>query len=107
MKDLPHHMKKLNRRVVRSVHRLELEDEQFSEKMPNPPSERVRPKAQLRKQAKAKMKKERLARTPSVPTAEEKNKKMKDRVPVFDRLSHQKRGPKVGARSSKKKRPRV
>lgn len=104
MKDLPHHMKKLNRRVVRTERRLMLEDEEYETKIPSPPKRTARPKKQVRKQVKAAMKKEREARTPLKKTAEERNWEMKKRTPVFDR---NKAKPKMGARASKKKRPRI
>ena len=34
MKDLAHHLKKLNRRIIRSMHREELENEKFEEEPP-------------------------------------------------------------------------
>lgn len=130
MKDLPHHMKKLNRRIVRTERRMQIEDEEYIEppkqarpkkQMQKPvkaarkkaeepelaelPREKtVRPKKQVRKQAKATMRKEREARVPVKKTAEERNWEMKKRVPIFDK---NKMKPKVGARASKKKRPRI
>ena len=105
MKDLPHHMKKLNRRVIRSEHRLlESELEGIEEQLEFPLTPRIkRPREQIRKQLKSKMRKETLAHVPEHPTSEERNRQMKHRVPVFDRLSHPR--PKVGAKP-KKKAPR-
>jgi hypothetical protein len=100
MKDLPHHIKKLNRRIVRSVHREELEE---GFEMPPIPNWEMTAK-QKKKQAKQKIKKERLSRTPSDLTPEERNRKMKNRVPVFDRLNNAK--PKREL-PSKKKRPKI
>jgi len=100
MKDLPHHIKKLNRQVIRSTHREELEDEAFDLSMPSPP-EWERTERQKKKQAKARMRIERNARTPSPMTPEERNKKMQERVPVFDRNSAK---PK-SCRPSHKKSP--
>ena len=97
-------MKKLNRRVVRTERRLMQDDEEYEATIPSPPKRTVRPKKQVRKQAKAAMKKERDARTPLKKTTEERNWEMKKRVPVFDR---NKAKPKMGARASKKKRPRI
>lgn len=104
MKDLPHHMKKLNRRVVRTERRMVKEEEGYGEKIPAPPKQAVRPKKQVRKQVKTEMKKERKARSPQKKTAEERNWEMKKRTPVFDR---NKAKPKAGARASKKKTPRI
>lgn len=103
MKDLPHHMKKLNRRFVRSIHHEEMEDAAFESRMPSPPNWE-HPKAQMKKQAKAKVRKERLAREPIHKTDEERNREMKHRVPVFEKLSH----PKAkGTRPTHKKTPRI
>lgn len=96
MKDLPHHIKKLNRRVIRSIHREEMEE------MPDLPNWPETPQAK-RKKAKIAKKKEGLAHVPSHLTPEEQNKKMKHRVPVFDRNNAL---PKH-ARSSKKKSPKI
>jgi hypothetical protein len=106
MKDLPHHMKKLNRRVIRSEHRLiENEiDNMEEESIATHPTHIERPKEQLRKQAKSEMRKETLAHTPEHPTSAERNNEMKHRVPIFDRLNNPR--PKAGARS-KKKTPRI
>ncbi len=99
MKDLPHHIKKLNRRVIRSMHREEVLEEQ----LPEVPtwSETKREK---RKKTKREMRAEREARAPQKKTPEERNKVMqKGRVPVFDRNNAE---PKH-ARPSKKKTPRI
>lgn len=99
MKDLPHHIKKLNRKVIRSVRREERENEV---ELPDIPP-RKQTERELKKQAKSQTKAKRLSRTPSDPTPEERNKRMKKRVPMFDR---NKAAPKH-ARSSKKKTPRI
>lgn len=98
MKDLPHHMKKLNRRVIRSMHR----EEMLEEVLPELPAWETT-KKQLRKKTKNTVREERHAHRPSDLTADEKNKKMKKRVPIFDRNDA---APK-GTRSSKKKTPRI
>lgn len=97
MKDLPHHIKKLNRRVIRSLHREEIQEE-----LPDIPTWPVS-KKQERKKAKIKIKQERLAHTPSDPTPEERNKNMRKRVPIFDRQNAE---PKH-ALPSKKKSPGI
>jgi hypothetical protein len=102
MKDLPHHVKKLNRRVIRSVHREEMEDEAFDLAMPSPPP-RKQTERQIKKQAKERMRKERTSRTPTPLNPEERAKKMVKRVPIFDRNSAK---PKV-TRPTKKKTPRI
>ncbi|HSX10324.1 MAG TPA: hypothetical protein VLF94_01220 [Chlamydiales bacterium] len=99
MKDLPHHMKKLNRRVIRSMHREALEEE-----LPEIPTLPVSQK-EKKKKAKIKMRDETRARVASDLTPEERNREMKTgRVPIFDRLNNAK--PKH-TRSSKKKTPRI
>jgi len=102
MKDLPHHIKKLNRRVIRSVHREEMEEESFDENMPALPPRKESIEEQ-RKMAKRKMREERLSRTPVHLSEEERNRKMKARVPVFDRNNAK---PRV-AKPTKKKTPRI
>ena len=100
MKDLPHHRQQLNKKILRSLHREEVKEEQFPEIPPRPLTER-----QKKKQAKERVKQEKLARPPHLLTPEEKNKKMLERVPVFDRINHAK--PKEGARPTHKKTPRI
>ncbi len=100
MKDLPHHIKKLNRRIVRSMHREELEE---GFELPPIPNWQMTER-QKKKQAKQKMKTERLEHVPSDLTPEERNRKMKNRVPVFDRLNNA--VPKT-TRPTKKKTPKI
>jgi hypothetical protein len=102
MKDLPHHIKKLNRQVIRSIHKLELEEGADFEMPPIP--NRKQTVRQLKKQAKTKLKEERESRAPSILSPDERNKEMKHRVPVFDRTNNAQ--PKH-ARPSKKKTPRI
>ena len=107
MKDLPHHIKKLQRREIRSEHRLEREDDGYLASLPNLPTNSERPKSQLRKQEKIRMRQEKKGRAPTPATPEERSKREKTgRVPIFDKLSHP-HGPKMGARASKKKMPRI
>jgi hypothetical protein len=100
MKDIPHHMKKLNRRVIRSMHREEVQEERLPDVPTFPETKR-----QKRKKAKIKMRDETRSHPPTSPTPEERNKIMKKgRVPVFDRTNNLE--PKH-TRSSKKKTPRI
>jgi len=99
MKDLPHHLKKLNRRVIRSLHREEMEEGAYE--MPDIPPQKPTAR-QLKKKAKIKMRNATRSKTPSKLSPEERNKKMKKRVPVFDRNNA---APKH-ARPTKKKTPR-
>jgi hypothetical protein len=102
MKDLPHHIQKLNRRIIRSAHREELQEEEWDL---NSPYARKQTPAQIKKQAKSTLRKAGKAKTPSPPSPEERNRKMKKRVPIFDRNNDAK--PKVGARKTHKKTPRI
>ncbi|MGB7978288.1 MAG: hypothetical protein WCF19_03900 [Chlamydiales bacterium] len=98
MKDLPHHMKKLNRRVIRSAQR-----EEMGEELPDVPTW---PDSEKEKQKKAKQKMAAAtkARAPSDKSPDQRNKEMKKgRVPVFNRYDAQ---PKRSL-SSKKKNPRI
>jgi len=99
MKDLPHHMKKLNRRIVRSMRREEHEAEILPEIPTWPETER-----QKKKKAKVRMRNETNDRPPTKKDPEERNRTMKTgRVPIFDR---EKAAPKHAA-PSKKKTPRI
>jgi len=132
MKDLAHHLKKLNRRVIRSAHREEMEEEawdaaeEMAAEKTAPPIKKLTKKTgkrksasapkkrvaganklktkQLKKQAKSQVTKARKKRAPTPKTPEEQNRLMKKRVPVFDRNNEK---PKMGARASKKKMPRI
>lgn len=100
MKDLPHHMKKLNRRVIRSMQREEQEG------LPEVPTWPVT-KREEKKKAKQKMKAEREARVPAGKDPEERNRIMKGgrrgRVPVFD----QNKGTVKVTKPTSKKTPRI
>ncbi len=67
MKDLPHHMKKLNRRIVRTERRMQIDDEEYIEPIP------VRPKKEAKKPAKT------AVRTPKVDMEEEYAQPQKNR----------------------------
>lgn len=101
MKDLPHHIKKLNRKIIRSVRR-----EGFEEELPEVP---VWPDSarEMRKKEKRTMKAEREAHVPMDKSPEERNREMKGgrhgRVPVFDQ---NKPTPKR-ALPSRKKTPKI
>lgn len=101
MKDLPHHIKKLNRRIIRSMHQ-EVAEELLPELPTWPETER-----QKKKKAKIKMRDETRARPSSDLTPEQRNKIMKGgrkgRVPVFD----QNKGTTKRAKASQKKTPRI
>jgi len=101
MKDLPHHLKKLNRRILRSAHREELEA--LEEWMPNPFARKQTVQEQ-KKIAKRAQTKARRARAATPPSPEERNRKMKNRVPIFDRTNNAK--PKA-TRPTHKKTPRI
>lgn len=103
MKDLPHHLKKLNRKILRSFHREELENEGFVESLPPIPV-REQTEREMKKIKKRAHLKEREERIPVHLTEEERNRKMKKRVPVFDRINHAK--PRF-SKPSQKKMPKI
>ena len=98
MKDVPHHMSRLNRKVVRSSQREEIEEEFFN------PWAKPKTAAQQKKQTKAQISKVK-AKAPHTPlTAEEKNRRMQERTPVFDRWNN----PRArGMKATRKKTPRI
>ena len=101
MKDLPHHIKKLNRNIIRSARREEREEE---EELPEVPTWPETPQSR-RKKKKRKMKAQREAHVPMGKTPEERNKEMKKgRVPVFDRMNSNKTKHE---RPSRKKTPPI
>lgn len=75
MRQLPHHIKKLNRRVERSAHREEMEEE-FQAAFRKPMTEK-----QKKKQAKEAKKQEKLNRPLYPKTPDEKNELRKHRTP--------------------------
>jgi hypothetical protein len=100
MRDLPHHMKKINRKIVRSMHREQTEEE--AKKTGIPPYHQTN--QELKKIAKRELKEERESRTPIHPSEDERNRQMKERVPIFFDQNSQK--PKV-TRPTRKKTPRI
>ncbi|MBI5272433.1 MAG: hypothetical protein HY861_00430 [Chlamydiia bacterium] len=100
MKDLPHHMKQLNRRVLRSLRREETVEEISPDTTGMPRKQTIR---EQKKNAKRQTREERLSRTPVHASMEERNQAMKHRVPIFDRNNAK---PK-STRSTKKKTPRI
>jgi hypothetical protein len=77
MKDLPHHMKQLNRKILRSVQRELTDDELYTmapaeEHFRNPIKNKKKPKHPHHKPL-------------DIPTNDERNREMKHRVPIFDR----------------------
>jgi hypothetical protein len=99
MKDLPHHIKKLNRRVIRSARREEVE-----ETLPDIPAW-PDSKAERRKKEKREMKAAREAHIPSNKSPEERNREMKNgRVPVF---AWDNKGKVKHTRATKKKTPKI
>ena len=99
MKDLPHHMKKLNRRIIRSSLR---ETPEESAEIPGLPHFRESTE-EARKKEKLKMRDDTRSHTPIHASIEERNRKMKHRTPVFDRNNAI---PKM-AKPTKKKTPKI
>ena len=100
MKDLPHHIQKLNRKIIRSARR---EGGEELPEIPTWPETAI----ERRKKQKREMKAEREARAPMGKSPEERNKEMRGgrqgRVPVFD----QNKGSQKYQKGSKKKNPRI
>src|SRR3990167_4732072 len=98
MKDLPHHIKKLNRRMIRSVRRDMLEEE-----LPEIPTYEET-KRQARKKEKIRMRQEREEHVPIKKNIDERNQEMKKgRTPVFDRNTALPKSTKP----TRKKTPRI
>lgn len=91
-------MKKLNRRVIRSERNEKQPEELYL--TPPPP----RPESTEKRLYKQAMRKAKMAHVPSKPTEEERNHKMKYRVPIWDKDSHM--HPKV-QKPTRKKTPRI
>jgi hypothetical protein len=83
MKDVPNHMKKLNRQVVRSERRSKDQEETFADEFRRPESEK-----QKKKKAKLERKKEHEEHISMPLTPDEQNKKMNERVPLRKEESH-------------------
>ena len=99
MKDIPHHMRKLNRKVIRSEHHEKGVIKEDSLTAPNLQTEK-----QVKKQAKAQITKRRNARVPTHPSEEERNKKLAHQIPIFHSVGH---GPRKITRKARKKTPRI
>ncbi len=98
MRDLPHHMKKLNRKVIRSE-KLEAKQEEL---YVTPAA--IRPKSTEKRLYKQAMRTAKEAHVPEPLSVEERNHRMKFRVPIWDKDSHQ--HPKV-QKPTRKKTPRI
>jgi hypothetical protein len=105
MKDLAHHMKKLNRTVIRDEHRLEESDEQYRAYVEAPEAPRPQTDRQIKKQAKEAIAHKKEKQLPICKPKEERNWEEQHRTPVFEWNNHS--GPKKGARPSRKKTPRI
>ena|SRR3990167_984787 len=99
MKDLPHHIKKLNREVIRSAHREEMSEETYNATA----SSHKQTESEQKKISKRALTKERNERTPIHPSEEERNMQMRHRTPVFDRNNAK---PHV-TKPTRKKTPRI
>ncbi len=108
MKDLAHHLKKLNRQIIRSIHREEMEDEAWeSEQEASQPSPFAKKQTvkELKKQAKRSLTKTRKKRAATPRTPEEKNRLQKKRKPIYNK--HDVEKPRSGARKTRKKTTRI
>jgi hypothetical protein len=107
MKDLAHHLKKLNRQILRSIHREEMEDDAWEEKQETKPSPFAKKQTvkELKKQAKRSLTKTRKKRAATPKTPEEKNRLQKKRAPIYNK--HDVEKPRGGARKTRKKTVRI
>jgi hypothetical protein len=97
MKDLPHHMKQLNRKILRSVQR-ELTDETLYTMTPS--------EEHFRNPRKKKKKPKHPHHEPlDIPTNDERNRKMKHRVPIFDRNNAKPKHAKASHKHSHSQTP--
>ncbi len=103
MKEIPHYIKKLNRKVVRSILREEANEQTQAQPyvIPSPPPKRSQ--FEIKKLAKQKIKAQTLSQMPVHDSEEERNRKRKHRVPIFDRNNAL---PRI-AKPTKKKTPRI
>ncbi len=97
MKYVPGHMRKLNRRVIRSMHREEAQEE--LPEIPQPPEN----ERQKHKMHKIEMREDTLGRLHPHKSEAERNWEMKHRTPIFDRNNAE---PKH-AKSTRKKTPKI
>jgi hypothetical protein len=94
MKDLPHHVKQLNRKIIRSEKREENQEEEKAEELIKKEAKIEASKEQLKKKTKLNKKKIKTTHTPHPQTPEERNKLMKKRVPIVRERSHHPRNSK-------------
>lgn len=88
MKDLPHHIKKLNRKIIRSANRENHKEEQEL-LIEEESSHRSKASSQKKKKAKQAKKAQEEKRVPHPETPETKNEMEKHRTPVRKPRSHQ------------------
>ena len=85
MKDVPHHMKKLNKKVLRSENGKEVEQEEglLQASLRKEDSEK-----QKKKKEKIERRKQAFEKAPPLLSEEDKNEKMKHRTPIKKERSH-------------------
>jgi len=103
MKDLAHHLKKLNSKILRAFHKEEAENKDLAKNLPSPPQQK-QTEREMKKIKKREALKIREERTPLHLSKEEKNKKMKQREPVFGKTN---KGKLNFNKASKKKTPKI
>ncbi len=94
MRDLPHHVKQLNRKVVRSERRESKEEEELEQKLLKEKARSEETKSQARKKEKLSQKKKAKSHVPHPQTPEERNDLMAKRVPIIRERSHRPRTSK-------------
>lgn len=88
MKDLRHHVKQLNRKVLRSERREEETDAEIEEKLLQSSMRKEDSSLQARKKEKHLQKQHKEVHIPHPKTPEEKNQKMRERTPIIRDRSH-------------------
>lgn len=83
MKDIPHHMKKLNRKVIKSPEEIKVSNEEMQEAFSIPKSDK-----QKKKQGKLARKKQRELSHPHFESIDEQNKDMNKRIPIIREREH-------------------
>lgn len=94
MKDLPHHVKQLNRKIVRSERRESQEEAEKEEALLKKKTKFPETKYQTRKKAKLDKKQKNKEYIPHPQSPEERNELMNKRVPIIRKRSHRPRTSK-------------
>jgi len=94
MRDLPHHVKQLNKKVIRSERRESKKEEELEQKLLEEKARFEETTSQARKKQKLGQKKKAKSHVPHPQTPEERNTLMNKRVPIMRERSHHPRTTK-------------